>query len=83
ESSLCALQNDAAGSSSTPAEKKKDKVDDDNTPGYTWLNDFVDATKDLDEDKIQEGSTIMFAKKLNEILKKEKLTKSGSQRSWI
>ncbi|GJY47964.1 hypothetical protein Tco_0437920 [Tanacetum coccineum] len=57
-------------------QKKKNKVDDDNTPEYTWLNDFVDATKDLEEDKIQEGSMIMFAKKLKEILKKKKLTKA-------
>ncbi|GJV85577.1 hypothetical protein Tco_1525475, partial [Tanacetum coccineum] len=57
-------------------QKKKDEIDDDNTPEYSWFNDFVDATKDLEENEIQEGSTIMCAKKLKEILKKEKITKA-------
>ncbi|GJV80279.1 hypothetical protein Tco_1516149 [Tanacetum coccineum] len=47
--------------------KKKDEIDDD----Y-----LVDANKDPEENKIQEGSTIMFVKKLKEILKKKKLTKA-------
>ncbi|GJS86077.1 hypothetical protein Tco_0752618 [Tanacetum coccineum] len=52
------------------------KIDDDNTPENSWFNDFVDATKDLEENEIQEGSTIICAKKLKEILKKEKITKA-------
>ncbi|GKG13312.1 hypothetical protein Tco_0350272, partial [Tanacetum coccineum] len=56
--------------------KKKDEIDDDNALEYSWFNYLVDANKDPKENEIQEGSTIMFVKKLKEILKKKKLTKA-------
>ncbi|GJS30067.1 hypothetical protein Tco_0490687 [Tanacetum coccineum] len=56
-------------------EGKKDSINDE-APEQNWFNDFVDAVKDPEENEILEGSAIMFAKNLKEILNKEKLTKA-------
>nr|GEU45970.1 hypothetical protein [Tanacetum cinerariifolium] len=61
---------------SFPKKKKLDWINDDSIVEHNWFSEFMDANKDPKEDKIQECSTIMFAKKIKEFLKIDKLTKA-------
>ncbi|GJY36675.1 hypothetical protein Tco_0422053 [Tanacetum coccineum] len=69
-------KKEKAPTESTHQETPVDCINDDDAVEHNWFNELADANKDLKEDEIQEGSTIMFEKKLKEILKKDKLSKA-------
>ncbi|GKC36665.1 hypothetical protein Tco_1049049 [Tanacetum coccineum] len=65
-----------AGESSS----KKDKYPANSSNYETFYNELVDANKDPEEFELQEGSTIMFDKKMKGFLKKDKITRANLKR---
>ncbi|GJU20328.1 hypothetical protein Tco_1153670 [Tanacetum coccineum] len=54
-----------------PGEKKTEEL-----PEQSWFNELVDDDKDLGENELQIGSTIMFSKNMKNFLNKDKITKA-------